>query len=444
MIPSSPIRIEGARPSLRLAAAGTAVLLLAALFSGCGAHSQQKRREAYERFYRGDFDSALEILREEDDPKSRLLRALDRGMIAHVRNRPEASNRAFAEAERIIEEQSATDVSDQAASLLVNDYQLEYKGEDFEKVLIHPIRALNYLVIGEVNEALVECRAVNEKLVELQEKYGSRNVYSEDAFARYLSGIIYESEGNLNDALVDYRLAVKAYGSWRETYGVAAPGDLIESVLRVSEANGVTSVFRSFRRDYPAVKWVSRRERLRRGEIVLVLENGQAPYKEAGTAHVAVGEELLSFSFPRFRPVPLLFSGAVLRAGRFSARTALVSNVTAIAIQDLDDRYKRVIAKELLRATVKQVEVKKVKEKSWLAGTLLNMVNSANEQADVRSWELLPANFQIARLLVEPGYYDSVHLDLLDALGGDPEPVDLGGIEIGAGETRFLYYRTLR
>lgn len=420
-----------------------AFLLLALFLAGCGAHSQQKRREGYEKFYRGEFDGALQILAEESDHKNRLLHALDQGMIAHVRGEAEESNRAFARAEAIMEEQFAIDISDQAASFLVNDYQLEYKGEDFEKVLIHPIKALNYLSLGETQSALVECRALNERLVELQEKYERKNVYNQDAFARYLSGVIFESRGNLNDALVDYRLAVDAYAGYAAAYGTEAPPDLIESVLRVADANGVTHVFQQFRESHPGAKWMPYREKRRLSEIVLILENGQAPFKVANTMHIPLDEKLLSLSFPSYQEVaPRVFRG-VLRVEGESVRSTLVENVAAIALKDLDDRYHRVLAKEIARATFKQVEVSKVKDKNWFLGTVLNLVNSANEQADVRSWELLPAQFQLARLLVEPGYHEKIELDLIGKSGEPLETVDLGGVELDRGETRFLYYRTL-
>ncbi len=419
------------------------LILLTALVAGCGAHSQQKRREGYEQFYQGEFDRALSILEEEEDHKNRLLNALDRGMIAHVRGELEESNRAFAQAEIIMEEQFAVDLSDQAASFLINDYQLEYKGEDFEKVIVHPIKALNYLSLGEAQSALVECRALNERLVELQEKYEQKNVYHQDAFARYLSGIIYESEGNLNDALVDYRLAVEAYAEHHTAYGTKPPPDLIESVLRIADANGVTHIFQQFRENHPDVEWLPYQEKRRMGEIVLVLENGQAPYKVANTVHIPLDEELLTLSFPAYQEVEPHVSCGVLRAGDRSIRTTLVEDLSAIALKDLDDRYHRVLAKEIARATFKQVEVAQVKEESWLIGTLLNMVNSANELADVRSWELLPAQFQLARLPVESGYYEELELELRGRSGEELERIDLGGVELAPGETRFFYYRTL-
>ena len=81
-----------------------AVLLVAAFLAGCGATGLEKRRAGYARFYEGEPAAALSMLAEAENSKDRLLFALDRGMIAHILGRPDESNEAFAEAERITAE----------------------------------------------------------------------------------------------------------------------------------------------------------------------------------------------------------------------------------------------------------------------------------------------------------------------------------------------------
>ena len=120
-----------------------------------------------------------------------------------------------------------------------------------------------------------------------------------------------------------------------------------------------------------------------------------------------------------------------------------MEDVTAIAIKDLDDRYHRVIAKEIARVAAKTVASEQVKDKNWALGMLFNVVNSANEQADLRSWETLPAHFRIARLVVPPDRPLPLAADIYSPEGRLIETVDLGERILRAGETLFLYHRTL-
>ena len=424
-------------------ARATAVLLLAALLAGCGTAGLEKRRAGYARFYEGEPEAALVMLAEAENSKDRLLFALDRGMIAHILGRVDESNEAFAEAERILEETAVTDVTDMAASFLVNDYQLEYDGEDFEAVLIHPFKALNYLALDRPDEALVECRALNNRLVTIEEELGHKNVYNTDGFARYLSGIIYESQGNRNDALVDYRLAAEAFEIHGEAYGTPFPGSLRAALLRLAEAQKLDHLVDEYSERWPGVTWIPYSERKKKGELVVVFENGPAPVKEEARFDIPVDDEIFSLAFPVYRRLPAEAEYAVFRAGGRSVRTELAEDISAIAVKDLEDRYHRVVAKVAARMLIKHAEVEKVQEKNWLLGTVLNIVNTVNERADLRSWETLPANLQIGRLVLPPGYYENVWLDLFRPGGVLIDSIDLGPWEVDAGRTRFLYYRSL-
>ena len=71
--------------------------------------------------------------------------------------------------------------------------------------------ALNFAAQGLPDEALVEARKVDLKLKEYARQYEGKNAYQEDAFARYLSGILYESTGEINDAFIAYKKAYEAY-----------------------------------------------------------------------------------------------------------------------------------------------------------------------------------------------------------------------------------------
>ncbi len=428
----------------RFARPAAASLLLALLFGlGCGASGLEKRRKGYEAFYSGDLPGALEKLEKADRKKDRLLSALDRGVVLHTEGRAAESNEAFARAEEIVAETAVTDITDVAVSFLINDYSIEYKGEDFEKVLVHPFKALNYLALGEPSEALVECRALNNKLVEIQEKYETKSVYAEDAFARYLSGIIYESRGETGSALVDYRLAESAFEKHGEAYGVPFPASLREGLVRLAEEERQADLAARYREKWPDAGGAPYGERREGGEIVLVLENGPAPVKEEQRFDVVVDEEIYSIAFPVYRAVPSMAAYGVLRAAGASAPTELASDVSAIAIKDLEDRYHRVVAKAVVRLAAKHAEVATLKKENTILGHLLNFVNTLNERADLRSWETLPGGFQIARLALPPGVRTEIELDLFSAGGDRLETVPLGPCELGPGETRFLWYRTL-
>ncbi|KKK67135.1 hypothetical protein LCGC14_2957080, partial [marine sediment metagenome] len=120
------------------------------------------------------------------------------------------------------------------------------------------------------------------KLTEYNSKYEDKNVYAEDAFARYLSGMLYEVDApgdlqNLDSAYIDYYKAYQAYNTYAEHYGTPLPRVFVEDLLRIAEATdrlGEVSSLASGR------QWVKHSDAKRMGRIVLVYFAGKAPVKD--------------------------------------------------------------------------------------------------------------------------------------------------------------------
>jgi len=88
--------------------------------------------------------------------KDRLLYYLDSGFAAHYASLFDTSNVKLTMAEDAADELFTKSVSRAAASVLLNDNVLEYSGEDYEILYTNLIKTLNYLSLGEFDEAFVE------------------------------------------------------------------------------------------------------------------------------------------------------------------------------------------------------------------------------------------------------------------------------------------------
>ncbi|MFX8660939.1 hypothetical protein ABTM16_20055, partial [Acinetobacter baumannii] len=80
-----------------------------------------------------------------------------------------------------------------------------YMGEDFERFMIHYYKALNYLYLHEPDGARVEARRITLSNNALEDKTRSKNKYQEDAFSLIVQGLIYELNGEPNNAFISYR-----------------------------------------------------------------------------------------------------------------------------------------------------------------------------------------------------------------------------------------------
>jgi hypothetical protein len=123
-----------------------------------------------------------------------------------------------------------------------------------------------------------------------------------------------------------------------------------------------------------------------------------------------------------------------------------------LAIKDLNSRKASVLAKAILRPALKYFIERKQKEtiekrhgETTADGfaILSNIYNFVSEQADLRSWQSLPAQIRVARLFLSAGHYKLTS----EGLGEDNSLIraeKIGEVELRPGETRFVIIRSPR
>jgi hypothetical protein len=439
----------------------------------------------------GNYGAALALVEQQRNGalggKNRLLYYLERGMLLHLDGQYAESNAAFEEAKRIGQALYTKSLSSEGISLMTNDYALDYAGENFERTLIHLFAAMNYSQLGDSDAALVEARQVGEYLRKLQIDTTNENVYQEDAFARYLAALLYESAGEYDAALVAYKKAIAAYGEYGRTFSVGMPGSLFPNAERVAGRLG-----RWAREDLADLgsPGVAREIPSGSGELVILHYNGLSPVKsqtritvpfveawplvlalqasaddearqQIGQATTFVGSirgvDVVSVVFPKFVDRSYSIARMEPRVAGAAQTTGpeLVEDIGAIAEKDLEDRKARIYTKAVARAAIKYAIQKGAEAAAQQAdsdyGALLgasaqvvgNIARFASEQADKRVWSSLPDQIWMSSMILPAGAHD-VQVDFLSASGGVIETRTIPQVEIAAGGRRFLLLRTVR
>jgi hypothetical protein len=408
-------------------------------------------------------------------------------MLLHVSGEYAASNAAFEVAKRIGEDLYTTRLGNAGLSLMVNDYALDYAGENFERTLIHLFSALNYRMLGDRDSALVEVRQMGDYLRKLQVDSPNENVYQEDAFARYLSALLYESQGELDSAFVDFKKAAKAYSDYRAAFSVPPPSSLLPDAERVAMQLG-----RWASEDLQAFGSEGRARLLPEGagEIIVLHYNGLLPVKDqtkitipfseawlmvlalqavarpadsmeiqraTAVASQIAGVDIVSVAFPKFvdRPYSIARMQVRVDAALETTPPALVEDVGAIARKDLADRIARIRTRAIARAAIKYALQKAaeaaVQESAGEYAAILgaatqitgNLARFASEQADQRVWSTLPDEIWMSSIFVPAGSHD-LRIDFHDAGGRVVESRVVSSVEVMPGQREFVIVRTVR
>jgi uncharacterized protein len=433
--------------------------LLAPLFflAACGGPSTQARKEINRLIAEQKYEDARVKIEgakmKEYGPKNAVLYNLDMGVVLHHAGRYKESDQFLDRAENRMKELYTKSVSKAAGTLILNDNTVDYAGQPYERALTNVLRALNYVFLGQPDEALVESRKVEQYLEELRANAGKGTAYKDDAFARYLDSLLYADGEKADDARISLEAAQKAYGQYAKAYAMAAPP--LDAP------------------DLPRDK----------GEIVFIHYNGLAPRKVTKTHQIAWGRALatvnsakeegdasasdprvanairagiadksITVAFPEYVQDPFMVNGSEIEVGEARAQTKLFENVSAIAMKDLQDRMPGITARAIARATIKFILAKAATDEAekkygkgtWqatLASVAANVTAAATEIADTRSWTTLPSQIRLARLRVPPGQHE-VTIRFLDSSGAVVSTQIFKDIAVKKGRRTYLHHRT--
>jgi hypothetical protein len=208
----------------------------------------------------GRYDAALKIIEENRKGKDLLLYYLEKAMVLHYADRWRESNEVFQLAEDLAADLYTKSVSEGLFSLITSDNSISYRARPFEMAMIPYYRALNYIYLDQKEDALVEARKASLYLREyasltrqaLQEAGGEGDKKSEakhgdsdavellsnNAFLHYFSGMLYEWDGEVNDAFIAYRNAADAYATTMRELDVQPPPALANDLVRAGERLG--------------------------------------------------------------------------------------------------------------------------------------------------------------------------------------------------------------
>lgn len=437
-------------------------------------------------------DEIVEQAEKDYGSKSRVLYAMDRGMTLQLAGEYQKSNAVLEQAEDEIDRLYTRRIRTETAAFLTNDNALPYEGDPYEQVLINVVKAINYALLGEWQEALVEARRMDHRLNLLSDRTNDKNAYRDDGFARYLSGILYESTGDLNNAFIDYRRAYEAFEATRSWSHLSVPTQLRTDLLRTADAMHFTQELMEYQRLFPETTWESSETLQRLAHVVVISYNGRAPRKEdqfldlpisldalqlvllnrgfsqsnrynnrvADSVLYGLNGRVVRVALPRLVPQrtqvgsdPVTLSSDT--GVQLNARTEVVHSVTTLADKTLSDRLPSITAKALARAATKftlaegatrgaqQAAGKDAGPWVGLAvGLLTHGLAVASEEADKRSWQTLPDEIHLARLWVPPGHYQA----RIRGSGRDTDPVGMEttrALTLGAGQTVFLIQRVM-
>ncbi len=450
----------------------------------------QLNYEFNQHYANGNLEAASRLLdgnKKQSRDKNRFLYFVNQGLVKAQLGQYEESNDWFEKA-YLFGEDYRKNPANIVTSFLVNPNTAVYPGEDHEHLLLLYYKAINFLKLKDYESALVECRRLNNRLLELSDKYRSENKYKRDAFVHNLMGIIYEASGDVNNAFIAYRNSFDIYKEDYSTlFGLSPPEQLKQDLVRTAYLNGFQTELEFYEREFGFEydKTAAASE-----ELVFFWHNGLGPVKDEWSVNFTIVEgeggvvsfvnDEYSFNFPfpihdeaqkseltnlRFFRVAFpkyveretLYNRASVSVNKEQYPLELAENVNDIAFKVLNERMLQEFAQGLLRVAIKKsIEQairgdqskedesdKEDKGEEFREGLsfLVGVLNAATEKADTRNWQTLPHSIFYTRVPLDTGQNEVI----LQVSGNNAGAKDYHtfSFEARKGETVFHTFHSL-
>lgn len=406
------------------------VLFAAFLLTGCGGRDYREAiLNAETLFYKGQPLEASRILIPEVNKSGRdqIIFMMEAGYMLHAAEEYEKSNKILLRAADMAKV-TPISVSEQVKVLMTNPRAATYRGEDFEKVLINMYIGINYLVLEQYEEAAVEFKRVNNELAKIKSESGQAR-YKQNIMAKYLTSIAHEIVADISDSDEDREYATVE----------------LRQILQLQPGLFMAQ------KDLGLVE-----QKLQNmGELIVIFECGKSAIKESrgpllndpgmnSTVNASIGSGAIAQSLaagvtagaimltlqkaenpiPKFTYRPTMISHLNVRVKNINFNTIALENISATAVQNLEDDYGRLRGQLVASIVVKAATSLAVglgakaaaKQIGGVLGQFSGLIGTvagagtgaalfASMRPDLRCWHTLPANLQLARQRLSPGQY---------------------------------------
>lgn len=401
----------------------------------------------------GEYDATFESL--PDSPGGALLDQLEKGRVAMLEGDQALSFEHLQHADVL-----ATELADQAvvrisegfnlaASAISNDNALTYMPADYELGFLHLYRAYSYLNKGEFNGALVEIRRARDvqeqakkaRETELQQaaetakengvrdnvgavlaKYPAADLSLaaiQNAYLFYFSGLLYEVEGNLNSAYIDY---TRALAVRPENHHIA------QAVYRVATKQGRQQDIKRLNDQYGDLERAGNKQ----GQLVILYEQGvvkpRRDWRLPLWFYDREGNQAFhNIAMPYYDNQPTTPLSALVVNGK-NVQPLPLTDVNQMAQKSLSEAIPGMAVRQVIRLVAKN-EIRRSLEKEGeeVGNFLANVMNTVTEQPDTRSWQSLPENV---------GLYSDYMAEGKHQVAVNGTTIDL---DIKAGRTTLLW-----
>lgn len=406
------------------------VVIVLMLISGCASMAHKKELLAFNTLYSSGryIEAANNQIQKKDRKKlnsSELLQALQAATALRYAQQYQQSSSLFDACEVIFKDQNehgvVADVASNVGAVLVNDAVLDYRGKEYDGVMVNTYKALNFwqedkrdLARIEFNRALdrqrrakerfaVEIAKLKEDLAKEQEDNPetdiNRNINNPE-----IDSILQEKYANLYQ-FKPYPDFINPFTTYMAGLFFMSEGDYPKATTLLKEAYGMVENNSTVADDFASVEGMMGGQNSKTKHTWVIFENGLGPEKEELRIDLPIllltqKVKYTGIALPKLKFRNQAYSHLTINnsSGKVG-QTSILSSMDRVVQTEFKKRYTATVARAITSTLIKTTAQYVAQEYlGTLGGFAAAAYQIATTAADIRIWTALPKEFQIAKV----------------------------------------------
>ena len=428
------------------------LLSLCLFLASCASPAKLRQEKIGRPISEGSYYTAIEaIIKDKKDfynSGDAFLFEFDLGLLYHYNQNYEESIEHFAAAEEILDELYTRSVTNEAAALLTNDNVRPYRSYPFEIQWLYQTQILNYMALGERDEAVVEARRALLAIQSLEEQEESK--FNESGALQYLIALSYEWQKAEDDARIAYDNAKKIFSANYTPKLVEQIPENEQEIIVIGYAGispilGENKFWGTYARDGALVLYY--KDAYGKTQSMVLFAPG------IGGAGFSGSTITIQFAIPQMVERASQVTAFSVTVNGSSKITEPFSNTKNSLKKDLENEHTVMLMRTAGRVILRTIAASKAKGGMQAAtgGGFVNLLlnigtdiaTGALEEADLRLGSAMPLTLQIARIPVQPGKH-SVKIDVLNSSGIKTDTFVEQNINVKRGGKIFIFVPALK
>ncbi len=401
--------------------------------------------QSYEKFVAGEYKVSAEIsLRDKDikakPDESNLLPTLQAGNSYFFAKEYKSSLEMLDESEEIIkfhhEETLSKSTSDYIAGVMLNDMAIDYHASICEAVMVNTYKSLDYMALKKFEQARVELNRAVDRQRRAKETYAELIAKQKDAIAQekrkqrsdafdktlnnpHIKSIIRQNYSTLEqfEAYPDF---INPFTTYLAALFFTIEGDYAKASSLLKEVYGMMPYNKTVESDFEMVENALLGKPLKERYVWVIYENGLGPVKKEFKVNIPIflaSNRLVytGIALPRLEKRQQSTQNiAVFSQGRLLDKTSIVGDMERVIQTEFNYIYNDILTRAIFSAILKTYAQYRAGEENPYLGLATAVFQLLTNRADIRSWNTLAKDFQVARvkipqsnkLLLKTGVYN--------------------------------------